>query len=805
MKKKPTSILAFLGVLGILAIIFASMMPQYISKDEEALAEFSTERALNQVQIIAQKPHFVGSTNHELVANYLILELNRIGLETSIQEGFTLNNKGLLVKSKNILARKKGTSSSKALLLLSHYDSAPHSFSKGASDDASGVATILEGVRAFLYANEKHKNDIIILFSDAEELGLNGADLFVNQHPWSKDVGLVLNFEARGSSGPSYMLMETNQGNQALVQEFSNAKTKYPVSNSLMYSIYKMLPNDTDLTVFREQGNIQGFNFAFIDGHYNYHTQQDDIQHLNKTTLAHQGSYLMPLLKYFSNIDLNSTHTTQDNVYFSVPFGFFINYPFSWVFPMSIIALGLLILFIFVGKAKRVISFREIFRGFVPLLGSTIITGLVTFLGWKIILQVYPQYSDLLNGFTYNGHAYIGAFVTLSIAICFAFYHHFSEEKVTMNHYVAPLLLWIIINLILANHLTGAGFLIIPVFFGIILFGIFIFTNHFSVGLNLLFSIPALAIIAPFIVMFPIGLGLKILYGSAILTVLLFGLLLPLFGSFAKKGIWTMLFFAISISFFVYAGYHSAYEPGKAKSNSLLYVYNADTDSAVWTTYDTNLDDWTRNYLGNINQKAVGLNNLPIASKYNTAFTYSDIAPKVDLPRPTISFLRDSLIGSKRYLKIKITPNRKVNRYDIYANPKMSFYNFKANGVSTSGQKGNLLERKDSKILCYYVVQNEPLVLEFIINKSTIFDMDLIESSFDLMTNPLFDIKPRSNWMMPTPFVLNDAILIQQKIKRYVPQIKPVENDPVIHHLAVAKDSLKPVMKIKKEVINHQQ
>lgn len=795
MKKNPTSILAFVCVLAILGIIYATMMPQWVSKNEEALAEFSTERAFNQVKIIAHKPHYVGSTNHELVANYLKLELNRIGLETSTQEGFTLNDKGLLVKSKNILARIKGTNNSKALLLLSHYDSAPHSFSKGASDDASGVATILEGIRAFLYSKHPQKNDIIILFSDAEELGLNGAALFVNKHPWAKDVGLVLNFEARGSSGPSYMLMETNKGNQALVKEFSNAKAKYPVSNSLMYSIYKMLPNDTDLTVFRQQANIQGFNFAFIDGHYNYHTQQDDIHHLNKTTLSHQGTYLMPLLKYFSNIDLNSTQTTEDNVYFSVPFGF-INYPFTWVFPMSVIALGLLILFIFIGKVKRVITFREIFRGFVPLLGSLAIAGLVTFLGWKIVLVAYPQYSDLLNGFTYNGHAYIGAFVTLSIAICFAFYHHFSEAKITMNHFVAPLLLWIIINLFLANSLTGAGFLIIPVYFGILLFGIFVITQHYSLGLNLLFGIPALAIVAPFIVMFPIGLGLKILFGSAILTVLLFGLLLPVFGSFFRKGAWTLLFFIISIGFFIYAGANSGYEYGKAKSNSLLYVYNANTDSAVWTTYDTNLDDWTRTYLGNTDQKAIGLNSLPIASKYNSTFTYSAIAPKIDVPKPTIAFLKDSTIGNNRYLKIKITPNRKVNRYDIYANPKMTFYNFKANGVSTSGEKTNRLEREDVKILCYYVVRNEPLVLEFYINKSSIFDMDLLESSFDLMSNPLLKVKPRSDWMMPTPFVLNDAILIQQKIQKYVAPVAPIAPAAIVKDsVVIVKDTLQPVVK----------
>ncbi|MDY0988025.1 M28 family peptidase [Flavobacterium sp. CFBP9031] len=793
MRKNPTSILAIVCVLALLGIIYATMMPQGISKDDEALAEFSTERALNQVEIIAQKPHYVGSTNHELVANYLKLELNRIGLETSVQEGFTLNDKGLLVKSKNILARIKGTNNTKALLLLSHYDSAPHSFSKGASDDASGVATILEGVRAFLYSKHPQKNDIIILFSDAEELGLNGAALFVNKHPWAKDVGLVLNFEARGTSGPSYMLMETNKGNQALIKEFTKAKPSHPVSNSLMYSIYKMLPNDTDLTVFREQGNIQGFNFAFIDGHFNYHTQQDDVKHLNKNTLAHQGTYIMPLIKYFSNIDLNQTESTEDNVYFNAPFTF-ISYPFTWVMPMTLIAFGLLVIFIFVGKVKRIITFTEIFKGFVPLLGSLIIAGLVTFLGWKLVLEIYPQYSDLLNGFTYNGHAYIGAFVTLSIAICFAFYHHFSEAKTTMNHFVAPLLVWIIINAFLANSLTGAGFLIIPVYFGILLFGIFVFTQHYSLGMNLIFSIPALAIVAPFIVMFPVGLGLKILYGSAVLTVLLFGLLLPIFGAFAKKGAWIVVFFLSSIAFFIYAGYNSGYEYGKAKSNSLLYVYNADNNSAVWTTYDTNLDEWTKSYLGESNQKAVGLNTLPLASKYNTTFTYSAIAPVVEVPKPTIQFLRDSVIGNNRYLKIKITPNRKVNRYDIYANPKMTFFNFKANGVATSGEKGNRLQREDSKILCYYVVGNEPLEMEFYINKSSIFDMDLIESSFDLMSNPLLNVKPRNDWMMPTPFVLNDAILIQQKIKRYVPPVKPIEPVVPVDSLAVSKDTLKPAV-----------
>jgi len=295
-------------------------MPQWVSTDDALLSEYSTKRALEKVKDISENPHFVGSENHKLVGEYLVNELQKLGLETQIQEGTMLSDWGNLTKSKNILARIKGSDSSKALLLLSHYDSAPHSYSHGASDDASGIATILEGVRTFLANKTQHKNDIIILFSDAEELGLNGAALFVTQSNWAKEVGWVLNFEARGSAGPSYMLMEVNKGNANMVKEFTAANPSYPVSNSLMYSIYKMLPNDTDLTVFREQGKIQGFNFAFIDNHFNYHTAQDDFNHLSPKTMEHQGTYLVPLLNYFSNSDLTSLQSGDDYVYFKNPF-----------------------------------------------------------------------------------------------------------------------------------------------------------------------------------------------------------------------------------------------------------------------------------------------------------------------------------------------------------------------------------------------------------------------------------------------------------------------------------------------------
>jgi hypothetical protein len=795
MKKNYSSIITVVIILGILGFLFATLMPSWSPNEDKKVTEFSTSRALEHINAIAKQPHYVGTKNHEVVANYIIKELQKLGMETTVQEGFTLSDWGNLVKSKNIMCRIEGTKNTKALLLLSHYDSAPHSVSHGASDDASGVATILEGVRAFLNAKTKHQNDIIILFTDAEELGLNGAALFVTEHQWAKEVGLVLNFEARGSSGPSYMLMETNKGNSGLVKEFAKAGATYPVSNSLMYSIYKMLPNDTDLTVFREQANIQGFNFAFIDDHFNYHTAQDDVAHLDKSTLKHQGSYLMPLLNYFSNADLNATTSTADDVYFTIPFTF-ISYPFDWVLPMTLIAACLLIILVFLGKAKRMLKGNDIMKGFFPFLGSLIFTGLITYYGWKGLLLLNPQYNDLLNGFTYNGHDYIAAFVLLSLSICFFFYQIASKPKVTMNHYVIPLVFWIVLNGFLANSLRGAGFLIIPVYFGLIAFAVFVFSQRSNWIVNLICGIPALLIIAPFIQMFPVGLGLKVLFGSAILTVLAFALLLPIFGAFTKKGSWSLLFFLLAIAYLGKAQYHSGYQLGEAKSNSLVYLYNGDTNRAYWASYDTNLDSWTKGYLGENPKSAKTLNNLKLFSKYNSEFTYASEAPNKGIAKPNITFLQDSVVGFKRYLKIQITPNRKVNRYDIFADEIMTFFNFKANGVSTLGQKGTELERKGKKLLSYYVVNNEPLVLQFTINRATILNMDVMESSFDLMVNPIFSMTPREDWMMPTPFVLNNAVIITQKIKRtpkiVIPVVNPYTIKPkVTDSLAIVKDSLK--------------
>lgn len=738
---------------------FKSSMPTYKIDNKASENVFSTDRALTHVEKISKKPHGVGFPAHAEVRSYIISELESLGLKTSVQEGYTAGDWGNLSKAINILARIKGTENGKALLLLSHYDSSPHS-SLGASDAGSGVATILEGIQAFLSENKQPKNDIIILITDAEELGLNGADLFVKEHPWAKDVGLALNFEARGSGGPSYTLIETNRGNAKLIEEFTKADPDYPVANSLVYSIYKMLPNDTDLTVFREDGDIEGLNFAFIDDHYDYHTVRDNFERLDRNTLAHQGSYLMPLLSYFANSDLNNLKSLDDSVYFNVPFFKLVSYPFEWIWPMFGLAVLFFIVLVVLGIKKNKLNINEVMKGFAPMFIALIINGVVGFYSWTALKWLYPDYNDILHGFTYNGHTYILAFVLFSLATCFWIYNKFKKVE-TPNLLVAPILLWLVICGLVSVYLQGASFFIVPVYALLVSFMVVINQKEPSPLLLIILALPALWIHAPFIKMFPVGLGLKMMVAATLLTTLTFFLLLPIFGFYRKKNRLATLGCLLFLGLLALAHFNADFTEENAKPTSLLYVIDADTNTAKWATYEHEISDWTSQYIGLDKKVPEKLANKTLSSKYSSGFTYISNAPIKEITPPKIETTRDTIVGDERILELCITPQRDVNRLEIFTND-ITIKKANINNIPLSDYY--LENRKHGKLITHYISDNHFTEISLAIPKDSILELTFYESSNDLLDNRLFTVPLRPEDNIPMPFVLNDAILLTKTI-----------------------------------------
>ena len=134
------------------------------------------------------------------------------------------------------------------------------------------------------------------------------------EHRWAKGIGAAVNLDARGTSGPALMF-ETGGANAWSIDLYARAVAR-PVTNSIFYLVYKLLPNDTDFTVFKAAG-WQGFNFAFIGMVSRYHTPLDTWANADPASLQDMGEHALSCLQALAGADaLNAP--AGDAVYFDV-------------------------------------------------------------------------------------------------------------------------------------------------------------------------------------------------------------------------------------------------------------------------------------------------------------------------------------------------------------------------------------------------------------------------------------------------------------------------------------------------------
>jgi hypothetical protein len=87
-----------------------------------------------------------------------------------------------------------------------------------------------------------------------------GAQAFVRDDRLDPRRNVVLNLEARGTSGPALMFQSSSE-NASVIPAL--ASVKRPITSPGWEACYQVLPGDTDFTVFRNAG-FAGMNFAFF-------------------------------------------------------------------------------------------------------------------------------------------------------------------------------------------------------------------------------------------------------------------------------------------------------------------------------------------------------------------------------------------------------------------------------------------------------------------------------------------------------------------------------------------------------------
>lgn len=333
----------FVFAAAITALLLHLWQSRLIAPSGATRSGFSEEHAFATLSALLkeQRPHTAGSPENAVVRDRILAELKSAGYAPEVQAAFQCDtaprNPGCTAVE-NIVAVHKGTGDGKAVLASAHYDSVPAG--PGVSDDGAGVAVVLELARAF--AARTTRNDVIFLLTDGEETGLRGARAFADHHPLMRRVGVVVNFEARGASGPS-MMFETGPGNARLMNLFAHAVAR-PSASSVSYEVYKLLPNDTDFSVYRKLG-LSGFNFAFSSSASLYHSVRDNLQYIDRRSLQHAGEHAFEVTGALADADLATLSASSDASFFDV-FGLVtvlwpaaINVPLAFVALLGLIGL----------------------------------------------------------------------------------------------------------------------------------------------------------------------------------------------------------------------------------------------------------------------------------------------------------------------------------------------------------------------------------------------------------------------------------------------------------------------------------
>jgi len=511
------------------ALSLARLRPPQSDPTTGPAAGFSTPRALTDLQTITQEPHPLGSPDHSRVRDYLLAQLQSLNLETALLPGVVRDPRlhRLPTHVENILARLPGRDNTNAVLLACHYDSAP--VSHGAGDDGAAVAALLETLRCLKSQPTPLRNDVYLLITDGEERGLLGAIAFAQDHP---DViaqcGIALNFDARGTSGPSIMY-ETSAGNAWLIQQFAAADPR-PTGNSLTYDVYRRMPNGTDFTIFKLAG-IPGLNFAFIGSYANYHAPTDDPAHLDPASLRHHGLHALALARHFGNLDLTSLPRTNDAVYFDLLSWKLIHYPPAVAYVLAAVCLIFVATALYLSLRRRRATALGVLLSMPLLLGIAALTTAVAWVPVKLLpaanLRQHPATATL-------------AFCLLALTTTTVFLAIIqrgtrpsdSPNGPSMLHALTlgSLILWTVTSVAAAIYSPGATFIIQwPLLFALcgLLATLMLRGGLTSSTLILLTPVPALLLIPPLINLVFLALTLQLAAYEVLIPTFLLWLLIP--------------------------------------------------------------------------------------------------------------------------------------------------------------------------------------------------------------------------------------------------------------------------------------
>ncbi|HKE63032.1 MAG TPA: M28 family peptidase [Micromonosporaceae bacterium] len=693
--------LAALAVLGFFSVW--TVLPPSPAPGSAPADQFSAARAFAHVERIGAAVHVAGSPAAADVRSYIEQTLRSYGLQTQIQDAVGQNagdSQFAMAHVQNVVAVLPGTASTGRVFAVAHYDSVQVSY--GGNDDGAGVASLLETARA-MAQGPRPRNDTVFVFTDAEEACLCGAEAFVDQDPLASDGGVVLNFESRGSSGPSIMF-ETSRDNANVVGVYASA-VPYAVATSFAVEVYRRLPNDTDFTMFRESDRFTGLNSAYIDGSAVYHSPEDRPSYMDHGSLQQNGANALALTRAFAGADLAalSKPAAHDDTYFPV-LSVLVRYPGWLVWPFAALAVVGVLGLAAVARRRAEVRYGRIAAGLALALIPLVLSAVAAQLLWLLLVALRPGYANMID--SWRPGFYRAGVVALVATVVLTWYGLLRRRFGGWVLAIGGLGWLALLGVVLAAFTPGGSYLAaLPALAGSVA-AIVALTLRGSgtqpaaapaIGSAVLAigAAVAVVILVPTVLLFFPALGLATGGAGAFFAAMLALAVLPLIESLypaaepapaktagpapakaaepaqadavesgpaasaapARRrlrsampalvtGALTVAFVATGLAVDTFSTVH----PAPAQ---LMYALDTDTGTAQWVSTDSSPGSWTRRYVTHAGS---------VSTEFPVITDSAEVGPAqaANLPAPTVTTTSDTTSGGTRTLSLLVTPQRTV-------------------------------------------------------------------------------------------------------------------------------------------------
>lgn len=264
------------------------------------------KQLLRDVRVLAadsMEGRLSGSAGNKMAQEYIEKRFKQIGLKPfgdNYKQHFRLENRGVVVEQATNLVGYIPGSSDKVIVVTAHYDHVgirDGAIYNGTDDNASGVGALLAAAAYF----KKHKPQHTLIFAalDGEELGLKGADAFLNEPPVTMNkIVLNVNLDMLSINDKGELYASGTYHYPALKPIVELVKPRAQAKLLIGHDLPEQGQDDWTKQSDHYQFHKRGIPFIYfgVEDHPHYHKPSDDYDKVNQVFYPDAASLVIDFI-----------------------------------------------------------------------------------------------------------------------------------------------------------------------------------------------------------------------------------------------------------------------------------------------------------------------------------------------------------------------------------------------------------------------------------------------------------------------------------------------------------------------------